>query len=42
MKYTGTGVLERRGWILELWGDRVDWTEDCMWGQMAEITWDNI
>lgn len=23
MKYTTTGELERRGWILELWGDKL-------------------
>lgn len=36
MKYAGTGALERRGWILGLWGDRVDWTEDYMWGQRRQ------
>ena len=31
-----TGEPERRGGVLELWGDRVDWTKDCMWGQRQQ------
>lgn len=26
-------MLEKKGWILGLWGDRVDWTEDYIIGQ---------